>query len=383
MVDAARCNGCEQCYQDCPYEAISMIPREDPVRREKYAIEALVDPAKCVSCGICVASCNSVGTDLPGFPLLEQRRRLVSWLQGTEQGGEQPGVAFVCAQSAGGELEVDPQTGLCAELPGWRVMQGPCAGWVHTMTIERALRRGAKQALIVSCPPGSCHFREGSEFLEQRLDGTRAPSLRLQHVRRERIEVVWLDRKRKSALVRAAAALLADGVPPRAVTPRRALAGVASVAVAFLVSACLGVASDWSYTARAATGSELVVTFKHPGQRSEVCRERSAEELERLPVHMRQAKLCERGRAPVRLRVSLDGARVIDESFAPKGIWSDGSSVAVAALSVAPGEHQVRVEIGDSHDPDEWSHSSEQTVEFDERARRVIAFDRVSGFTVH
>lgn len=382
-VDAARCNGCEQCYQDCPYEAISMIPREDLVRRERYPIEALVDPARCVSCGICVASCNSVGTDLPGFRLLDQRQRLASWLEGAERYAEQPSVAFVCAQSAGGELEVDPQTGLCAELPGWRVLQGPCAGWVHTMTIERALRRGARRVLIVSCPPGSCHFREGPEFLDQRLDGTREPSLRLEHVARERIEVVRLDRTRKSALVRAAAALLAGGALPKAIAPGRELAGVGSVALALLVTACLGVASDWGYTAHAAPGSELVVTFKHPGRHSEVCRKSSAEALERLPVHMRQAEVCERGRAPVRLRVSLDGARVVDESFAPKGIWSDGSSVAVEALSVAPGEHQVRVEIGDSHDPDEWTFAREETVEFDEQTRRVIAFDRASGFTVH
>jgi hypothetical protein len=150
-----------------------------------------------------------------------------------------------------------------------------------------------------------------------------------------------------------------------------------------LVSLILGVASDWSYTAHAASGSELVVTFKHPGERSEVCRQRSPQELERLPAHMRQSKVCERDRAPVRLRVSLDGAHVLDGVFAPKGIWHDGSSVAIAPLPVAPGEHLVRVEIGDSHDPDEWSHSSEQTLDFDEQARRVIAFDRSAGFTVH
>ncbi len=381
-VDPARCNACEQCYQDCPYEAISMVTREEPVRRESYALEARVDPAKCVACGICVASCNSIGTDLPAFPLLEQRKRVASWLEHARQDGEQPGVAFVCAQSAGGALEIDPKTGLCAELPGWRVQAGPCAGWVHAMSIERALRRGAKQVLIVSCPPGSCHFREGPEFLGQRLDGTRGPALRVQHEVRERIEVVWLDRTRKSELVRAAARMLADRPRPATVEPPRALAGVGSVALALLVSAIIGVVSDWGYTAPAAPGAELVVTFKHPGRQSDVCRTRSEEELERLPRHMRQAEVCERGRAPVRLRVSVDGARVVDESFAPEGIWNDGASVAVAPLSVPAGEHLVRVEIGDTHD-DEWAHTSEQSIAFDERARRVIAFDRASGFTLH
>jgi coenzyme F420-reducing hydrogenase delta subunit/Pyruvate/2-oxoacid:ferredoxin oxidoreductase delta subunit len=383
-VDASRCNACEQCYQDCPYEAIAMVSREDPIRRERYALEARVDPARCVSCGICVASCSSIGTDLPGFRLRDQRQRLATWLEDAGPAGEAaPGVAFVCALSAGAGLDVDAATGRCAELPGWRVLPCPCAGWVHTMTIERVLRRGAKRVLVVSCPPGSCHFREGPEWLAQRLDGTRPPALRTQHAARERIDVIALDRTRKAELVREAARLLGDGAPARRPEPGRSLAGVGAVLVALATSALLGVASDWSYAAPAAPGSELVVTFKHPGRRSEVCRTRSAEELERLPVHMRQAEVCERARAPVRLRVSLDGALAIDEVFEPKGLWNDGSSVAVRALPVAAGERRVRVEIGDGPDANEWNHRTEQLVAFDERTRRVVAFDRASGFTLY
>jgi hypothetical protein len=126
-----------------------------------------------------------------------------------------------------------------------------------------------------------------------------------------------------------------------------------------------------------------VVTFKHPGRHSDACRQRSVEELERLPRHMRQAEVCERGRAPVRMRVSLDGVSIVDESFPANGIWSDGNSVAVAPLRISPGEHQVRVEIGDSRDADEWTYTTEHTLEFGERDRRVIAFDRVSGFSVY
>src|SRR5690606_37604081 len=45
--------------------------------------------------------------------------------------------------------------------------------------------------------------------------------------------------------------------------------------------------------------TELVVSFKHPGQDSELCRALSAEEKARLPVHMRRDRVCERGRVPV------------------------------------------------------------------------------------
>jgi ferredoxin len=383
MVDPARCNACEQCYRDCPYEAISMIPRANPVKREKYATEAFVDPAKCISCGICVASCNSIGTDLPGFPLRDQRQRVATWLDAAKAGGDSTGVAFVCAQSAGGGLEIDPETGICRELPGWRVLEVPCAGWVHSMSIELALRRGAKKVLIASCPPGSCHFREGPEFLDQHLAGTRPPAIREKFVTPDAVEVVYLDRGSKRELLKAAGAALKGSSPSSSAAPGRALAGIASVAVAFVTSAIIGVVSDWGHAAHAPPGAELVVTFKHPGERSEVCRERTPEELAQLPQHMRQAKVCERARAAVRLRVSVDGERRVDHAYSPSGIWSDGSSVAVVPLSLTPGEHAIRVEIGDSHDPDDWSHVSEQTIEFDERFRRVIAFDRASGFKLH
>jgi coenzyme F420-reducing hydrogenase delta subunit/NAD-dependent dihydropyrimidine dehydrogenase PreA subunit len=236
-VDPGRCNGCEQCYKDCPYEAISMIAREDTVRRDRYPLEALVDPAKCVSCGICVASCNSIGTDLPGFRLLDQRKRLASWLGRTEHGSERPGVAFVCAQSAGGALEIDPETGYCGELPGWRVLSVPCAGWVHTMEIERALRHGAKRVLIASCPPEACHFREGPEFLAERLAGERAPSLRPQYAAPDRIDVLYLDRTRRRTLTQEAARLLGAGPAARAAAPSgRSRASVGAVALGQLDS---------------------------------------------------------------------------------------------------------------------------------------------------
>ncbi len=382
-VDPARCNACEQCYVDCPYEAISMIPRENPEKRKRYALEAFVDPAKCVSCGICVASCNSIGTDLPGFPLRDQRQRVSTWLDQVKASGESAGVAFVCAQSAAAGLEIESETGLCSELPGWRVLEVPCAGWVHSMSIELALRRGARKVLIASCPPGSCHFREGPEFLDQHLAGTRPPSIREKYVPGDAVEVVWFGRGSERELVRAARGALADERRPAAAVPGRSLAGVASVVLAVAVSAIIGVVSDWGYAAHASPGAELVVTFKHPGERSEVCRERTPEELERLPQHMREAKVCERARAPVRLRVNVDGAHRIAQTYAPSGIWSDGSSVAVVPLRVTPGVHEIRVEIGDSHDPTEWTHVSEQTLEFDESVRRVIAFDRSSGFKVH
>jgi hypothetical protein len=65
------------------------------------------------------------------------------------------------------------------------------------------------------------------------------------------------------------------------------------------------------------------------------------------------------------------------------GIWSDGNSVAIERISVEPGEHRVRVAIGDSLDAEEWSFTDEQILTFTDSERRVVSFDRVVGFRWH
>ncbi len=82
----------------------------------------------------------------------------------------------------------------------------------------------------------------------------------------------------------------------------------------------------------------------------------------------------------MRLRVEIDGQRVVDRSYAPAGIWGDGNSIAVERIPVSPGEHRIEVAIGQTHDSDEWNFEDEQTLSFSEDARRVVTFDRLTGF---
>jgi hypothetical protein len=81
--------------------------------------------------------------------------------------------------------------------------------------------------------------------------------------------------------------------------------------------------------------------------------------------------------------VSVDGEQVVSASFPPAGVWKDGNSIAIEHIAVTPGEHRVSVAIGDTIDPEVWSFDVEETVEFESGVRRVLAFDRVSGFSWH
>jgi hypothetical protein len=52
-------------------------------------------------------------------------------------------------------------------------------------------------------------------------------------------------------------------------------------------------------------------------------------------------------------------------------------------IPVAPGAHEIEVQIGDNRKLEEWRYETGQKLLFTRAARRVIAFDRLDGFTVH
>ncbi|MCL4236185.1 MAG: cytochrome b N-terminal domain-containing protein, partial [Deltaproteobacteria bacterium] len=358
-VEVSRCNACRQCFSDCPYNAIQMIPRTDG---KDLPEQAHVIASRCVGCGICAGSCDSNGVGLPWFDVQEQRRRIESWLQLSTASGEAPILAVVGADSAGGDLRVDPETGRCDELPGYVVLMAPCAGWVHAMTIERALKRGARSVLIVSCPEGMCRYREGAKWTRLRHTGERKPAFREERADVSAIRRVEFAPGERSKLFAVAEAYRGD--TPNA--PRRALPALVrhSVAaiVAVVLSATIVVGSDAPYPNPPVHEAQLIVSFKHPGHVSEDCRTLSEAEKLELPPHMRRDRICERRRSPVRLRIEIDNEPAREFSYEPRGIWGDGNSVAVERTAISPGEHRVAVAIGETPDGNEWTWREERTV---------------------
>ena len=380
-VVASRCNECKKCYTDCPYEAIEMIGRTDG--SERYLTQASVIESKCVACGICAGSCDTMGIGLDWFSTIEQRRLIGSWMEQAQDAGDPVNVAFVCAESAGAGFEIDPVSGLCDELPGYRALRVPCSGWVQPLMIERAIRQGARGVLIVSCPPDQCSYREGAEWERQRIEGVREPALRVDKLEPGQVQLVALDRTRKADLIRAAARFRAGEVALPARNRPRAKEAVAATILLVACAAVLGAVSDLAYTPPGIDGSEFVVSLKHPGIASENCRDLTQEELAATPVHMRKERVCERTRPPVRLQVLIDGTTALETSIAPSGIWKDGNSVSVERIPVALGAHRVSVAIGETTDPEEWTFDEERTLTFTDEARQVVVFDRVAGFTWH
>jgi coenzyme F420-reducing hydrogenase delta subunit/Pyruvate/2-oxoacid:ferredoxin oxidoreductase delta subunit len=380
VVEAAKCNDCRKCFVDCPYGAIEMVPRTDGRRFER---EARVDPSKCVGCGICAGSCDSSGIGVPWLTAPDVRKNMDRFLKQVTAGAtDAPFIAFACADSAAAGLRIDPETGECDALPGYRVWAVPCAAWVHPLTVERALRHGAGGVLVVACRESGCGYREGTRTLDERLAGKREPSLRLDHVDPTRVLVLHLDRGERAELARAAERFRKERRAPTAPPLRRRGRTVAAgIFLAAAFGAATTVASDLPYRTPATGEPQLVVSFKHPGATGERCRELSEEEKRARPVHMRQDRVCERGRAAVRLRVRIDGEVVHEHAYAPGGLFGDESSIAVYRRPVRAGEHRVALEIGDTGDAAEWTYRDERVLRFRSGQNRVVLFDRSAHFT--
>lgn len=379
VVDELRCNGCTQCYQDCPYNAIDLLPFESN-RKRLSPVVARIDPAKCVGCGICVGSCDSTGIDQGRFPVLDVRR----WLNNNasdEETHEGRFIAFVCAESAGSDLHLNPW-GECDELPGYRIVPVPCAGWVHMLMVERALRHGAKGVLIAGCGVDPV-CRKGADWTQDRLNGSREPFLRTEKVPADKVRYVRYDRTDQHAFLQSAAAFR-EGSP--ATEPGQSSNRFKRYAVVAALIIVLGILtfglSDLPYGTPTRTHSELLVSFKHAGQLIEQDDTEVQDQGDVLP-HMRRTTTAQRVRTPVRLRVLIDGKEVVHRTFEPGGLYNDGSSIAMESIPISEGQHHVQLFIGDTPDSDTWTYVGEQTLDFNLTERRVVLFDQAGGFSWH
>jgi coenzyme F420-reducing hydrogenase delta subunit/ferredoxin len=189
VVDPANCNGCRRCFDDCPYAAVTMGPHPDKPGHQL----AHVIPDLCASCGICAGACPSstpfrsvqelvTGIDMPQQPVSALRVQMEQRIAALT--GPTRIVVFGCDCAADAGRLQGADTAVLSLM---------CSGLLPPSFVEYALRGGAEGVLITGCREGSCAYRFGTQWTEERMRGQREPHLRAS-VPEERVRMAWADR---------------------------------------------------------------------------------------------------------------------------------------------------------------------------------------------
>lgn len=141
--------------------------------------------------------------------------------------------------------------------------------------------------------------------------------------------------------------------------------------------------SAWPAWQSLPPGMALVrLSFTHSGARN--CRDRTAEELARLPANMRNSQSCDRRRTPVRIEMDVDDAPAIAADLPPSGLAGSGPSRIYARVELPEGRHHLALRMRD--DPAASGFTQEAAFDVDLAPGQSIAvdFDATTGaFFLH
>jgi ferredoxin len=334
FVNLSRCTGCGHCAHDCPYLAISMVPRSDG---RPFLKQAVVRAEQCAACGICAGSCPTAvppprgavaaGIDLPGKSLQTLKDRL----DALDISGQS--VIFHCRHAKDAPAAGD---GHAVALE--------CAAQLPPSFADYALRRGAKEIVVAACAPGACEYRLGRGWTEARIAGSREPHLN--PLRKNGVRVTTLT---PASVLLAAAALVA-----------------ATVAIAYFSFAP-------RYRPLGEREALVRVIVAHAGERLAPCRRLSEAELAARAPNMRAPEECPRGRHPVPVRIELGGRVLVDERLAPSGIAKDGEAQLYRSVRVPAGRQALRARVADA--PRTGARAWERAEDLDLAPGQVLTID--------
>jgi ferredoxin len=346
-VNISRCFSCTLCSHDCPFGAITMVPRTDG---KPFPSQAQIDPARCIGCGVCAGACDTQGIGLAWFDAQQVTRELEIFVLAEVARGTAPALALVCAQSDGGWELFDP-VAWARRLPGYTVRPIPCAGWIEPKLVERLISKGAGAVLIVGCGSSEAFCKEGNTWLPLRLSGTREPAFRPNRADPRKVAHVNFDVLRPRLLTEAAARLCEQTPAPVAAARSSFMPWVIGLLATAVALMALLFISDAPFRNPALADAEFVFTFRAYGDWiSGTAAALPDPAHDPRPVHMRIAQPTQRMRSPVTVQITVDG-RVRDQIFRPKGFKSDGFSVGELRMPLTPGAHRVAVSVATHLDP--------------------------------
>ncbi len=373
-VNTSRCFSCTQCSQDCPFGAITMVPRTDG---RPWPSQAQIDPARCIGCGVCTGSCDTQAIGMAWFDARAVTKELQELATAGAARGEPPALALICAQMDG-SWDFFQHAAWRARLPGYEVRPVPSAGWIEPKVLEGLVAKGARAVLVVSTVSAEPFCREGDDWLPLRLAGEREPVFRRNRADPSKIAHVRYDPTRPAELTRAAETLLRREAPRAATLPTLtgALLGGGVLTAATLAVTLL--LSDAPFLHPTAAQPEFVLTFRAFGDWVDDTTVSAAAQDHR-PIHMRAATHVNRARSSVVVRVANDGVEQ-EHVFRPKGLKTDGASIGEIRLPLAPGPHRIGLTLATRPGAEAPAQRWEQQITAECARLVVVSYEPGTGF---
>jgi len=384
VVDLDNCNGCSRCYEDCPFGAITMMPRSDG---KAYETEAVVDPALCMTCGLCTGSCPtatpfrrhsalSPGIDIPDLSAAALRQKLLEVSE--KLTGDRRIIVFTC-------LEDTKSTRLKSALnTGETATVGViCAGQLPPPFVDFILSRDLADGIVFAgCSGGDCQYRFGTEWTSRRMARERDPYLR-QRVDNSKLALRWESPWSGISDVPGVVHSLRESLPSKGgephpqPPPRSGFLKIPVVAVSLtLFAIAVGAFSVWPRHHVIDEGMAMIsLSFSHAGQRIRECRQLTQEELNKLPPNMRKRDDCPRERLPVRVEFRSGDKTLYEAIRRPTGLWKDGSANVYQRLQVPSGARRLFVGMNESGLTGEFDYSLESEVHLKVGDHLVVEFD--------
>ncbi len=146
---------------------------------------------------------------------------------------------------------------------------------------------------------------------------------------------------------------------------------------------CLGVAflsAEPSWRSMPEDTALLRLSFTHSGDRKASCRDRTPEELAKLPPNMRQAQVCDRRRPPIDVELDVDGSVIYSAEIAPSGLAGSGPSRVYERLLLPAGPHTLTVRMRDNPATEGFDYVETRKVDLKPEQSFVIDFRKDEGF---
>jgi heterodisulfide reductase subunit A len=159
------CIGCGTCVESCPFQAIGMVSREGTLNL------SAIDESLCKGCGNCVVVCPAKAIMMEPYTDQELVAQIDAALSAPVDGD--PRVlglmcewsGYAAADLAGAEGRQYP--------PQMRIIRVGCSARFDPYMVLWAFLRGADGVLLGACDPGMCHYVEGNQWAEERVENLR------------------------------------------------------------------------------------------------------------------------------------------------------------------------------------------------------------------